>query len=96
MGLGFSNDISYKGMLFHIETEDRGPGNPAIITNLFWKGIILYTKRINYGDVIKFERLGELVLELMKKQHREVISELCSGKLDNLINEKVGFHGGRQ
>lgn len=93
MGTGFSNDISYKGILFHIETEDRGPGIPTITTNLFYKGMILYTKRINYSDVIKFERLNELIDELMKRQHRDVLKELFAGKLDKLIEEKLGFRG---
>lgn len=93
MGTGFSNDISYKGMLFHIETEDKGPGIPTITTSLFYKGMVLYTKRINYSDIIKFERLNEVIDELMRKQHKDVLKELFWGKLDSLIEEKLGFQG---
>ena len=78
---GMNTETEYQGKVYHIQTEDGGRQNPVITTQLFFKGAILFTQRTRYADIIKAEYLGDLVKDLMKQQHTQIIKDLLSGKL---------------
>lgn len=56
-----------------------------ITTTLFKNGVVVASKKTSYEDIIKFERLEEVVREVMKEQHLSVIKELQNGSYDTLI-----------
>lgn len=85
---GFNHNVKYKGRVFHCQTEDSGIGNPHIITHLFVGGNILATKKTSYADIVKADRLEEVVTELMKEQHKELIKKLVSGSFDDSIEAR--------
>lgn len=85
MQVGFNNDVIYRGEVFHVQTEDGGRKNPVITTTLFKGGMVVASKRTSYEDIIKFERLEEVVREVMREQHLAVIEELQKGAYDALI-----------
>jgi hypothetical protein len=72
----------YKGELFHIQTEDSGINNPHIITLLYRGGTIIASKKTSYADIIKVENLEQVVEELMKDQHKDMLRRLKSGEFD--------------
>ena len=80
---GYNHNVKYKGMIFHIQTEDSGVKNPHIITLLFLGGNIIARKKVSYADIIKHERLQDVVRELMQEQHKQMLRELKDGKFDN-------------
>ena len=82
MVLGFNHNIQYKGEIFHIQTEDSGVSTPHIITLLYRGGIIVASKKTSYADIIKVENLEQVVEELMKEQHKEMLRRLKSGEFD--------------
>lgn len=82
---GFNHNVKYKGRVFHCQTEDSGIQNPHIITHLFVGGNILATKKTSYADIVKADRLDEVVTDLMKEQHKELIKKLVSGSFDDSI-----------
>ncbi len=82
MVLGFNHNIQYKGELFHIQTEDSGVTNPHIITLLYRGGTIVASKKTGYADIIKADNLEQVVEELMKEQHKEMLRRLKSGEFD--------------
>ena len=75
----------YKGTVFHIQTEDSGVKNPHVITLLFHKGNIISRKRRDYDDILKFERLEEVVRDRMQEQHKQMLRELKSGTYDHYL-----------
>ncbi len=85
MILGFNTDVRYKGRTFHIQTEDSGAGNPVIITHLFTGGVILVTRRSEYGDALGRADLAMHVRGLMRQQHRDVQEALVRGEFDEVI-----------
>jgi hypothetical protein len=85
MILGFNTDTRYKGRTFHIQTEDSGTGNPVIITHLYTGGVILVTRRTEYGDALGRSDLAAHVRGLMRTQHREVQEGLVRGEFDEII-----------
>lgn len=90
MVVGFNHNFRYKGSLYHVQTEDGGIRNPQIVTLLFSGGTILASRKTSYADIVKVNNLDQVVEELMKEQHREMLRQLKDGQLDALIRERLG------
>jgi len=80
MLVGYNTNISYKGTVYHVQTEDSGVRSPHIITLLYDKGTILARKKTSYADIAEAPDCEERVRELMKEQHKAMIKELIHGK----------------
>ena len=85
MVVGFNHNFRYKGEMFHVQTEDGGLKNPNIITLLYRGGTILASKKTSYLDISKVNNLEQVVEELMKEQHREMLRRLKDGEFDGRI-----------
>lgn len=85
MVVGFNHNFSYKGQVYHVQTEDSGIKNPHIITLLYRGGTILSSKKTSYADIIKVDNLEAVVEDLMKAQHREMLRLLKNGEFDELL-----------
>lgn len=79
---GFNHNIKYKGIMFHIQTEDSGVANPHVITHIFIGGNIVATKKVNYDDIIKADQLDNVVREIMEEQHKQTMKDLLAGIYD--------------
>lgn len=82
MVLGFNHNVMYKGEVFHVQTEDSGVNNPHIITLLYKGGVILCSKKTSYADILKMDNLEDVVQELMKEQHKDLMRRLKTGEFD--------------
>jgi hypothetical protein len=82
MILGYNHNVTYKGDVFHVQTEDSGITKPHIITLLYREGVILCSKKTSYADIIKMENLEEVVEDLMKEQHKDMLRRLKTGEFD--------------
>ena len=85
MVVGFNHNFSYKGQVYHVQTEDSGVRNPHIITLLYHGGTILASRKTSYADIIKVDNLETVVEDLMKAQHREMLRLLKNGDFDELL-----------
>jgi hypothetical protein len=77
---GFNTDFRYKGTVYHVQTEDNGLNNPVIVTLLYRGGAILASRKTSYGDILKFNKLEQVVREIMEEQHKQVIKDLVAGQ----------------
>lgn len=77
---GFNTNVPYKGVTYHVQTEDGGIKNPLLITHLYHKGAILSTKNYNYAKLLVEDDWKEKIRSLMKEQHKKVIEDLLAGK----------------
>jgi hypothetical protein len=82
---GYNHNIFYKGVAFHIQTEDSGIRNPLITTLLYRGGSIIASKKTDYSDIIMAEMLDKVVEDLMKEQHKDMLRRLKSGEFDSRI-----------
>ena len=83
MVLGYNHNVRYRGELFHVQTEDSGLANPTIITLLYRGGTIIASRKTSYADIVKIENLEQIVEELMKDQHKEMLRHLKNGDFDD-------------
>jgi hypothetical protein len=85
MVVGFNHNFRYRGELFHVQTEDGGLKSPQIVTLLYRGGTILASKKTSYADITRSDKLEQVVEELMKEQHKEMLRRLKDGEFDDLI-----------
>ncbi len=87
---GFNHNLKYKGKLYHVQTEDGGKTNPAIVTHIYIGGVILDSVRKPYAEIMGQDGWQETLREMMKAQHLEEIRRLFSGAFDSVTDSKPG------
>jgi hypothetical protein len=87
---GFNTNYRYRGVLFHVQTEDSGVANPHVITHLFHGGNILASEKLDYAEKLEAEDVESVVRELMESQHKAMLKRLKRGGFDAVIRERVG------
>ena len=79
---GFNTDVKHKNRVFHIQTEDKGEGNPYVESLVYVGGEILATKRTSYAEVVSAGRDDPAIQDLMEQQHRTMIAAIQRGRFD--------------
>lgn len=77
---GYNTDITYKGVVYHVQTEDKGIRNPKVETLVFQNGTILYRKTTPYEEILNTDKQQEIIQALMEEQHQQIIKEAKQGK----------------
>jgi hypothetical protein len=81
---GFNTDIEHDGVVYHVQTEDKGLDSPIILSLVYVGGTILASKRSPYEDLIAEGFNDEVLAERLKRQHRLICAAIHSGRLDDL------------
>ncbi|HSD86951.1 MAG TPA: hypothetical protein VLB44_05530, partial [Kofleriaceae bacterium] len=81
--LGYNHNVRYRGVVFHVQTEDSGLMNPHLFTHLFHEGVIVSTRKLVY-DAGSNE---EAIKALMQAQHKAVMKDLRRGAFDDKIDQ---------
>jgi hypothetical protein len=76
---GFNTDVKHRGLVYHVQTEDKGPQNPLIETLVYKGGEILASRRLPYGELIKGHDEAAIT-KLMEDQHKAMMMEVKKGK----------------
>jgi non-ribosomal peptide synthetase component F len=50
---GFNTDVKYRGVVYHVQTEDKVTTNPLIETLVYKGGEILGSRRLPYAELVK-------------------------------------------
>lgn len=80
---GFNTDIRHGDRVFHVQTEDRGLGNPVVESLVYVGGQILLSKKSPYADLVADGKADEkAVRQLMDLQHRRIIEAIRRGRFD--------------
>ena len=81
---GFNTDIEHEGVIYHVQTEDKGLDTPIILSLVYAGGTILASKRSPYKDLIAEGYTDEALAERLKRQHRLICAAIHSGRIDDL------------
>ena len=84
---GFNTDIEHSGTTYHVQTEDKGRGNPLVESLVYTSGEILYSRRTPYDDLVEQDVDREAIASLMEKQHRSIVDAVQAGGLARLTGE---------
>src|SRR5215510_12523759 len=80
--LGYNHNVRYRGLVFHVQTEDSGLINPHLFSHLFHGGVIVSTRKLVYDP----DADDGVVKSLMQAQHKAVMKELRRGLFDDKID----------
>jgi len=87
---GANTNIRYRGIIFHVQTEDSGRANPHIISHLFHGGTILASEKLDYSDRVDVDDLEPMVRGLIEEQHKAMLGRLKAGEFDGTIGDRLG------
>jgi hypothetical protein len=81
---GFNTDIEHDGVVYHVQTEDKGLDTPLILSLVYVGGAILASKRAPYEDLIAKGFSDEALSERLKRQHKLICAAINSGRINDL------------
>lgn len=84
--LGYNHNLGYRGLVFHVQTEDSGVNNPHVFTHLFNGGVIITTRKLEYDA----DAAADVVKSLMQAQHKRILKGLLKGEYDDKIDAYLG------
>ncbi|HYO77203.1 MAG TPA: hypothetical protein VE010_12125 [Thermoanaerobaculia bacterium] len=79
---GFNTDIKHNEKVYHVQTEDKGVGNPYIESLVYVGGEILASKKTSYAEQLKNGIDDKWIGGLMEQQHRTMIAAIKRGRFD--------------
>lgn len=82
---GYNTDIRHGGVVFHVQTEDKGVANPVIESLIYVGGQVLAAKRASYSDQLQAGKGESDIVALMDHQHRVMIAAIKGGKFDDKL-----------
>ena len=77
---GYNTDVKHRGLVYHVQTEDKGKDNPLIETLIYKGGEILASRRLPYADIVTGPETEAMISRLMEEQHKAMILEVRKGR----------------
>jgi hypothetical protein len=83
---GFNSEIKYKGGLYHIQTQDKGPAAQYVESFVYKSGKLLSSRKTFYTQLLLSPLLREKIQQIMEEQHNTLLKEIAEGKFDHILN----------
>ncbi|KXK00936.1 MAG: hypothetical protein UZ17_ACD001001990 [Acidobacteria bacterium OLB17] len=81
---GFNTDVEHNGVVYHIQTEDKGLSSQLIVSLVYDRGTILASKRTPYND-LNVGSLDEAALsDRLSRQHKLICAAVKAGRISDL------------
>ena len=90
---GFNTDIERDGVIYHVQTEDKGLDSPLILSLVYSGGEILAAKRTPYEDLITSGFDDQVLAERLSRQHRLICAAINAGRIDDLKRMSASDRG---
>jgi len=84
MIIGYNTDVEHGGVVYHVQTEDKGLDTPIVLSLIYSGGAILASKRTPYDDLIASGFDNSKLLERLNRQHRVICAAIRAGRIDDL------------
>jgi len=79
---GFNTDVEHNGRIYHVQTEDKGIGNPTIESLIYLGGEILASHRSSYEDLLASGPDPKTLTARLEAQHQRMILNVRQGRHD--------------
>jgi len=76
----FTSNITLDNVTYLVQTEDMGVKTCKIITNIYLKGEIVFSKKSDYAHLTKLKDFPDKLASLMEKQHKSAINQFIEEK----------------
>lgn len=81
---GYNTDVEHGGVVYHVQTEDKGLESPIVMSLVYSGGAILAAKRASYADLIAAGFKEAALAERLKRQHRLICAAIKAGRIEEL------------
>lgn len=81
---GFNTDVEHNGVVYHVQTEDKGLKSPLILSLVYVGGTILASKRTPYDDLIANGFDEDKLAERLQRQHKLICAAIHTGRIEDL------------
>lgn len=81
---GYNTDVEHGGVVYHVQTEDKGLDTPIILSLVYTGGAILASKRSPYDDLIASGFDKEVLVERLQRQHKLICAAVHAGRIEEL------------
>jgi hypothetical protein len=81
---GFNTDVEHNGVVYHVQTEDKGMKSPLILSLVYVGGTILASKRTPYDDLIADGFDENKLAERLQRQHKLICAAIHAGRIEDL------------
>src|SRR6266436_6112698 len=81
---GYNTDVEHDGVVYHVQTEDKGLESPIVMSLVYSGGAILAAKRASYADLIAAGFKEAALAERLKRQHRLICAAIKAGRIEEL------------
>jgi hypothetical protein len=87
---GYNTDVEHNGVVYHVQTEDKGLRTPMILSLVYTGGAILASKRSPYDDLIASGFEEKVLVERLERQHKLICAAVHAGRIEEL--KRMGEH----
>jgi hypothetical protein len=81
---GYNTDVEHDGVVYHVQTEDKGFDRPIILSLVYTGGEILAAKRSPYEDLIASGFDEKVLAERLQRQHKLICAAINAGRIEDL------------
>lgn len=81
---GYNTDVEHNGVVYHVQTEDKGVQTPIILSLVYTGGAILASKRSPYDDLIAGGFDEKVLIERLERQHKLICAAVHAGRIEEL------------
>jgi hypothetical protein len=81
---GFNTDVEHEGVVYHVQTEDKGLKSPLLLSLVYVGGTILASKRTPYEDLIASGFDEKKLADRLQRQHKLICAAIKAGRIEDL------------
>ena len=81
---GFNTDVEFQGVVYHIQTEDKGLKSRLFVSLVYDRGTILASKRTPYEDLANGSFDENELAERLQRQHKLICAAVKAGRIADL------------
>ena len=81
---GFNTDVEFDGVVYHVQTEDKGLQTPIILSLVYTGGAILASTRTPYDDLVKRGFDEAILAQRLSRQHKLICAAVHAGRIEDL------------
>ena len=81
---GYNTDVEFGGVVYHVQTEDKGLRTPIILSLVYIGGAILASKRAPYDDLVARGFDEQILVERLQRQHKLICAAVHAGRIEDL------------
>lgn len=81
---GYNTDVEFDGVIYHVQTEDKGLDTPVILSLVYSGGAILASKRSPYDDLVARGFDEDVLAARLQRQHKLICAAVHAGRIEDL------------